>query len=505
MDMMEFAKTKLGWVDPRVMTRVEKYLTKLPFVQREILKETGSIVEELERSLKPYKQELLSQSQLPAQGRSREEVLADIRLMQSREAHKWQDGFVSGAVYNNDPAHLEFLNEVYGLTATCNPIHSDIWPSLNKYESEIVSMTAHMLGAAQTPTVCGTLSSGGTESILLAMKTYRDIALETRGIKHPEMVLPVTAHAAFDKAAQYFNIKAIRTPVQTHGKDAGKADVSAIKAAIGRNTVVVVGSAPSFPFGVIDPIEELSELARARGIGFHTDACLGGFVLPWAEKLGYKIPPFDFRLPGVTSISTDPHKYGYASKGVSVILYRNEALRRHQYYTITDWPGGLYFSPTFAGSRPGGLIAACWAAMVTMGEQGYLDATRRILETCTTLRNGIAAMPELRLLGDSVFVVAFDSTSLDIYRVLDGMGKRHWSLNGLHKPPALHLAVTLAHTQEGIAERFLQDLRDAVAEVKSTPQEKGGMAPVYGMANTLPFKGLIGDLLKQYLDVMYKV
>lgn len=505
MDMMEFAKTRLSWVDPRVMSKVEKYLTRLPFVQKEIQKETGSIVEELERSLKPYKQELPSQAQLPTAGRSREEILREVKLMQEREAHRWQDGFVSGAVYNNDLEHLAFLNEIYGLTATCNPIHSDIWPSLSKFESEVVSMTAHMLGAQHTPSVCGTLSSGGTESILLAMKTYRDLARETRGIRHPEMVLPVTAHAAFDKAAQYFGIKAVRVPVHKSGKDLGKADVAAVKAAIGRNTAVVVGSAPSFPIGVIDPIEEMSELARARGIGFHTDACLGGFVLPWAEKLGVSIPPFDFRLPGVTSMSADPHKYGYASKGVSVVLYRNETLRHYQYYTLTDWPGGLYFSPTIAGSRPGGLIAAAWAAMVTMGEQGYLDATRRILDTCTKIRNGIAQMPDLRLVGDSVFIVAFDSPNLDIYRVLDGMSKHHWSLNGLHKPAALHLAVTLAHTGDGIADRFLENLQEVVAQVRSTPQEKGGLAPVYGMANSLPFKGLIGDLLKQYLDVMYKV
>jgi glutamate/tyrosine decarboxylase-like PLP-dependent enzyme len=275
--------------------------------------------------------------------------------------------------------------------------------------------------------------------------------------------------------------------------------------ALTRNTIAVVGSAPSFPHGLIDPIAELSEMARQRGIGFHTDACLGGFVLPWAEMLGYAVPPFDFRLPGVTSMSADTHKYGYAAKGTSVVLYRTPELRRYQYFTATEWPGGMYFSPTLAGSRPGGLVAACWAALVATGEQGYLQATKHILETAATIRQGIASIPELRVLGDPLWVIAFDSPALDIYRVLDYMTARHWNLNGLHNPAAVHLCVTLRHTQPGVAERFLADLGNAVEHVKAHPGEKGGMAPVYGMAATLPFRGMVGDMMKRYMDLLYKV
>ena len=206
-----------------------------------------------------------------------------------------------------------------------------MFASANKFKSEIVAMTGDMLGGAGQD-VCGTLSSGGTESILLAMKTYRDRAFAEKGITKPEMIAPVTAHAAFDKASQYFNIKMIHIPVDENFR----ADVNAAKKAINKNTIVIVGSAPSFPHGAIDPIAELSELARQHGIGFHTDACLGGFVLPWAEKLGYPVPPFDFRLPGVTSMSADTHKYGYAAKGTSVILYRGQELRHFQYYTSTE-------------------------------------------------------------------------------------------------------------------------------------------------------------------------
>jgi glutamate/tyrosine decarboxylase-like PLP-dependent enzyme len=328
------------------------------------------------------------------------------------------------------------------------------------------------------------------------MKTYRDRANK----RHPEMVVPVTAHAAFDKAAQYFNIRLVRIPVD----ETFRADVRAVKRAINRNTIVVVGSAPSFPHGTIDPIEEMSEVARSRGVGFHTDACLGGFVLPWAERLGYPVPPFDFRLPGVTSMSADTHKYGYAAKGTSVVLYRGKELRRHQYFTASDWPGGLYFSPTFAGSRPGALSAVCWAALVSTGESGYLEATRAIMETAKKIRAGIEQIEGLRVLGDPLWVIAFASDDFDIYRVLGFLAERGWSLNGLHKPASVHICVTLRHTQEGVAERFLADLRAGVEHVRGTPPEKGGLAPVYGMAATIPFRGAVSDLLRRYCDLLYE-
>jgi glutamate/tyrosine decarboxylase-like PLP-dependent enzyme len=333
------------------------------------------------------------------------------------------------------------------------------------------------------------------------MKTYRDWARAEKGIKQPEMIVPVTAHAAFEKASDYFQIKRVEIPVD----ESYAADVQAAKRALTGNTIAIVGSAPSFPHGIIDPIAELSELARQAGVGFHTDACLGGFVLPWAEKLGYMVPPFDFRLPGVTSMSADTHKYGYASKGTSVVLYRRPALRRYQYFAAADWPGGLYFSPTFAGSRPGALSAACWAAMVTMGEDGYMSASQRILETAAVIRKGIKTMPDLYILGDPLWVIAFASESVDIYRVMEAMMASGWSLNGLHKPGCVHLCVTLRHTQPGVAERFLIDLAKAVKDVKNQPEKTGRMAPVYGMAATLPFRGMVTDLLKRYIDLLYKV
>jgi len=459
---------------------------------------------ELAQQLKPYRGKLPSFPELPAHGLARDDVLGLVDRLAAAEERRWRDGFASGAVYHGDRGHVEFLSRVYAAQSQSNPLHPDLWPSASKFEAEIVAMTAAMLGgghAGADAPVVGTVNSGGTESILLAMKAYRDFARERRGIASPEIVAPVTAHAAFDKAARFFDMPLVRVPVD----DGFRADPAALAVAVTERTAVVVGSAPGFPHGVIDPIPEIAALAAERGVGCHVDACLGGFILPWAERLGYPVPPFDFRLPGVTSMSADTHKYGYAAKGSSVVLYRGSELRHCQYYTVTDWPGGLYLSPTFAGSRPGALAATCWAAMVSIGEDGYTDAARRILETGARIRDGIAAIPGLSVLGDPLWVIAFGAADgLDIYQVMENMGHRGWSLNGLQRPAAVHIAVTLRHTQPGVADRFLADLAASVEEVRANPGVSTGMAPVYGMAGALP-GDVVHQLLAGYLDLLFEV
>ncbi|OWY26086.1 aminotransferase class V-fold PLP-dependent enzyme [Sphingobacteriales bacterium UPWRP_1] len=496
--------SKLTWL-PKPITRfLEKRAKSVPAIKKMIDKEYDKMLTGMEHSLKPYKHTTQSFARLPDEGIPRNLVLEQVRTLAEQEKSRWKEGYVSGGIYHGDEAHIGFLNEVYALQSQSNPLHSDLFPSITKYEAEIISMTANMLGAGKTDDeICGSISSGGTESILLAFKTYRDRAREEFGITAPEMITCTTAHAAFEKAAHYFGIKHIKVGFNANYQ----MDVEQVRQKINKNTIAIVGSAPAFPHGIIDPIEQLAEIALQQNIGLHVDCCLGGFVLPWAEELGYPVPPFDFRLKGVTSISADTHKYGYAAKGTSVILYRSRQLRSYQYYTTSEWPGGLYFSPTFAGSRPGALSAACWAAMVSIGREGYLQNTKKILETAAAIKAAINAIPELEVLGNPLFVVAFRSRvpGLDIYRVMDEMGKRQWNLNGLHKPACLHIAVTLRHTQPGVAERFARDLQQSVEAVKNTPATSEGNAPVYGMASGIPFRGMVTDLLKQYIDVLYKV
>jgi glutamate/tyrosine decarboxylase-like PLP-dependent enzyme len=504
MASIEAISKNLSWLPKPLARFFEKKMKAIPAVQKMVAAENDKLTASLEHSLKPYNGKFEAFASLPSSGIDRDKILADIQKFHDLESDTWEQGYVSGGIYNGDKDHIAFLNKVYALHSQSNPLHTDLFPSATKFEAEIVSMVATMMGRGKTTDgaeIVGTVSSGGTESILLAMKTYRDQARQEKGITEPEMILCDSAHAAFDKASHYFGIKQVRIPFT----DNFSIDVDALRRAVNRNTIVIVGSAPSFPHGIIDPIEQLSNIALENGIGFHTDSCLGGFVTPFAEKLGYKIPVVDFRLPGVTSMSVDTHKYGYAAKGTSVVLYRTEALRHYQYYTATEWPGGLYFSPTLAGSRPGALSAACWAAMLSMGEDGYMKATKAIMETADVFRNGIRSIPELKILGDPLWIFAIGSDTLNIYEVLDQMSKRRWSLNGLHKPACFHIALTLRHTQPGVAEKFIKDLRESVAEVKANPGSKEGFAPVYGMAASLPFRGMVSDMLKKYLDVVYKV
>jgi glutamate/tyrosine decarboxylase-like PLP-dependent enzyme len=346
------------------------------------------------------------------------------------------------------------------------------------------------------------MTSGGSESILMAVKTYRDRARDLHPeIKRPEMVLPVTAHAAFLKAGHYFGIE----PVLVRLADDLQVDLSAMRAAISPNTILIVGSAPNYPHGIIDPIAELGEIALKRDLGFHVDACLGGFLLPWVEQLGYPIPRFDFRVPGVTSMSADVHKYGFAAKGASTILYRDASLRRYQFHVATGWPGGIYASPSMAGTRPGGPIAAAWAALKRIGRDGYLEKAKSIMETTGRLIEGINHIPGLQVLGDPpASVFAFASDEVDVYAVGDVLDERGWHMDRQIKPASLHLMITPVHA--GLEGRLLEDLAAAVDEVRANPEaSQGGQAALYGMMTTLPDQGMVDEIVLQMLDNLYQV
>jgi len=382
---------------------------------------------------------------------------------------------------------------VYALFSSANALHPTIFPSVRKFEAEIVRMTLSMMHGGDE--ACGALTSGGTESILMAVKAHRDYYKKA----NPEMIVPVTGHAAFDKAASYFKIKLVHAPL---GPDY-KVDVNAVRKLINKNTILIVGSAPGFPHGVIDPIEHLAALADEHGVGFHTDCCLGGFILPWVRASGiHQVPAFDFGVKGVTSMSADTHKYGYATKGTSVVMFANHELRRAMYFVAPNWPGGMYASPTIAGSRPGALIACCWAALVSNGQEEYKRKSVAIWNTAQEVKAGIRKISSLSLVGDSYSsVVAFASTSsqLNIFKVADAMTSKGWHLNNLQFPSCVHICLTNHHV--GRAQSFIDDLEDSVRIVLANPNAfPNGSAGVYGMAASFPDRGTIADIGIAYLD-----
>ncbi len=455
----------------------------------------------------PYRNRFKAYHRLEHEGRDRQSILKELSTMAGEEDRIADLGHVSGSIYHGGHEHYAFLTEVFRLFAHSNVLQRDMYPSATKLEAEIVAMTAGLLHGEAVVShhpgeqVCGVVTFGGTESLINPMLVYRDKGRAEKGITEPEVIIPFTAHPALDKAAHLLGIKLLKAPL----RDDWRADVSWMRSHITKNTVALVGSAANYAHGLIDPIEELSDIAMEHDVGLHVDGCLGGFILPWGERLGYKIPCFDFRLPGVTSMSADTHKYGYALKGTSVLLYRDSSFRRYQYFMFPDWPGGIYFSPGLAGSRSGGLVAAAWAAMVNLGEKGYLEMAERIFKTAATIREGVKSIPELQVIGDPTFLVAFRSPALDIYHVNDHLVTKGWRLNGLHLPPALHFCVTGPNTAPGVAEAFVADLREAVEYAKNPSRTEPKSGALYGLGGTPAGNEILTTLFTAALDAMYDV
>lgn len=371
-------------------------------------------------------------------------------------------------------------------------------------EAEVVAMTVELFNG-KAGTHCGTMTSGGTESILMAMKAYRDYAKQTRGVADPELICPVTAHAAFDKACNYFGIKLVHVPVDPV---TFRADVKAMTAKINKNTIALVCSAPCYAQGVVDPVEELATVAKARNLPLHVDCCLGSFLIASAAAAGHKLPLFDFRVDGVTSISADPHKYGFAPKGSSVIMYSEAKYRHAQYFVAPEWTGGIYASPSIAGSRGGAAIAGCWATMLHLGKGGYVQQSQKILQAAAKIAEGVKAIPEIQLYGKpDLSVVCFGprkESKINIFNVGDAMSDKGWNLNTLQNPSCIHICVTAANA--GRAEEFLSDLAAAVHEVMTAPpgKYKDGSGAIYGLAASIPDKSLVNWFAYAFLDTLYK-
>jgi len=437
---------------------------------------------------------------LPYSGMDQGDVMKEIEKYEKIGGCDWREGYVSGAIYS-DGELTELMTKVYSRFLWSNPLHADVFPDVRKMEAEVVRMVLNMFHGDDN--CCGVMTSGGSESIMMAVKCYRELGRE-RGIKVPEIVVPYSAHPAFDKGCYYFGLKITHVPVD---KKTGKADIKAIKKAISKRTILIVGSVPSYPHGCIDDLAELSKIAVKRNIYLHADACLGGFVVAFMKQAGYDLPPFDFRLPGVSSISCDTHKYGYTPKGSSVIMYRNKDIRKHQYFTQPNWSGGVYAAASFPGSRPGNTIATTWACMMHLGEKGYVERVKLIVNTARSIGERICKVPGLRLLSEvEVCVVSFTSDVFDIFLMSDDLAKRGWHLNPLQFPSGLHIAVTLNHTKPGVADRFLNDIKEVAQVLMKNPGQKAeGKGAIYGLSQQIPDRSIITDITTGFLDTYYSV
>ncbi len=382
---------------------------------------------------------------------------------------RWDSGKTFGFVYHPGESHAkisEAYQEAFRYESTLNP---SAFPSLRKFEKEVVGMATELMHGDSK--VAGSVTTGGTESIFLALKVARQAAVETGKNEGPfEVILPETAHPAFLKACHYLSLKAVVVPVDGQMM----ADPGAMQDAINENTIMLACSAPCFPCGVVDPVRRLGKVAQKYHLLLHVDACMGGFMLPFMEDLGYKVPEFDFRVPGVTSISLDAHKYGYAPKGVSIILYRNRELRRKQFFIHTEWSGGIFASTTFSGTKGGGPLAGCWAIMNHLGREGYRTMARKVMDTTRIIRDGIENMEGLHILGDpSMSVLAFSSTHGNIYNIGDALASRGWYIDRLQFPEALHLTITRLNL--GMADEFLEDLQEIVGNREELNNARKGM------------------------------
>jgi glutamate/tyrosine decarboxylase-like PLP-dependent enzyme len=411
----------------------------------------------------------------PAHGRPVDDLVAAIRDSRGGDAD-WRHGRTFSLVYNPADPELERLHEAVALEyLNENYLNPFAFPSLMRMEREVVAMGADLVHGNPRG---GKLTSGGTESLFLAVQVARDHARRERGIAEPTVVLPATAHPAFAKACHYLDVAEVRVPV---GAD-GRADLAATAAAVDERTALVVGSAPCYPYGVVDPIPELAELAAGAGALCHVDACLGGWLLPFLERLGEPVPAWDFRVEGVTSLSADIHKYGWCFKGASLLLHRDPDLLQLQYFLYDGWPGGLYGSATTAGTRPAAPIAAAWATINHLGLEGYLRLAGQVRAAATRLRAGVEAIDGLRVTGDpvpGVMEIAADPSAPgggpDIAAVADVMEDRGWHLD--RQQGGLHAIISPSHVEA--ADAFLADLTEAVAshgESRGAESRYGGVS-----------------------------
>ena len=477
-----------------IIQRLSRFLLKFSYFRSQYEKKDQYVRESMQHQFLSTRVDPVHT--LPEQGLN--DIMKKLQHFAQRDLKLQFGGRISGGIYHGGEELNEIAIAAMRLFTYTNPLHPDLFPSVRQMESELVQVTVNLFhGNSNT---CGVLTSGGTESLLLAVLAYREWG-RAKGIDEPEIIVPDTIHAALDKASHYFGVVLIKVKVDTQTR---KLNPNEVRRYINSSTVAIFGSAPNFPNGVIDPLELLGNLALLYGINFHVDACLGGYLIPFMEEAGFPIDICDFRLKGVTSISCDLHKYGYTPKGVSVLMYSSQELRRFQYFCAPEFTGGMYVTPNMSGSRPGVLSVGAWAVVMSMGRKGYVECTRTIMRAARYIKEEAAKIENIRVVADPIMsVVAFESDTLNVHAIGNTMSKiGGWGVSHLQNPNGFHIAVTYANARQ--AENFIEDLRKAVLEVELDPEAKHyETAALYGMVAETPDKTLVGDISKHFADCLF--
>jgi len=465
----------------------------------------------------------------PKNSATKKELLNSIEKYRNKDID-WRKGKAFCLVYYPGDEKSKLIKSIYDEFYADNALNPSATPTLTRMEGEVVSMSADLFHGDNE--VRGNITSGGTESILLAVKTARDWARKKKAhIRNPEVIIPSSAHPAFIKAFKYFALIPVIVPVKNF-----RADPEAMEQAISENTILMVASAPSYPHGLVDPITEIAKIAKNNNLLCHIDACIGGFILPFIKKLGFPLVDFDFKVDGVTSISADLHKYGYSPKGASIILYKTKELRKFQFSVYTKWSGGVYGSPTILGTRPGGSIAGAWAALKGIGESGYLEMAKATMKATKQMIDGIKQIEDIELIDNpDMSIVSFQSSSINVYQLADKLNKKGWHFERQQLPPSLHFTINYIH--ENIMSDFLLDLNTAIKEVKkfklskiadsmqiglvkglkkilpegtiskfqksqskSNDIHKENTSPMYGMMNVLAGSDELDDIVLDFMD-----
>ncbi len=469
-----------------VIAPVKEYLfrkvRKVPFVKRKIQMELDKTLKTLEEEVNKMRTEKMHR--IPATGIKAKKIMEKLDKWNTRDSEFRNNKHVTGCMYaREDEEAIELIKEYTKNYLYANPLHFEIFPSAMQMEAEVISMTAGLYNGTQD--TCGILTSGGTESILLACLAYREYARE-RGIKEPEMVIPETAHAAFYKACWYFGIRLVKVDCSF---ETGTVLVKKLKAAINKNTCMVAVSFPNYPNGNYDDVETIAAYCLSKNVPLHVDCCLGGFLAPFAENCGVKIPKFDFRLPAVTSISCDHHKYGLAPKGVSVVMFKNKHYRSHCMYALTSWSGGIYATPGLSGSRGGAASAGAWIAMCYFGYAGYRERAEAVFRAQEKFVAAIKQVPELKLVGEpklGTVAISSNTKKMNIYSVHDLMLKKGWHLNATQKPSAMQFLFNYCNIQ--FVDNLIKDMKECVNKCMSDPSLNvdNKWASLYATAAKLP-------------------